>query len=239
MKLKILLLASVAWAAAPLSAAAGGMGAFAGIDVYGGAAFGSSRTTDGGAPAAGGSIVGDIRFGLTAGFGGHIGYRFDPSTSVFISYQHVRGGIGWTADFPEYDLSSEFAGTAISNAVFGNVAYDHPLSDTIVLKGSLGLGMSLNTLSGVLESDAKNNGDPVAHVAAHSQFNPAARVGAGVQHRIGPNAVLNLDASLIYVGGFATGDTRSGNVGQYTAINPYRIDDVLRADLGASLRFQF
>ena len=49
---------------------------------------------------------------------------------------------------------------------------------------------------------------------------------------------LGLDASIAYYGGFETGNNRSGNLG-ITSINPYRIDDVWRANLGGSFRFKF
>jgi hypothetical protein len=49
---------------------------------------------------------------------------------------------------------------------------------------------------------------------------------------------LGLDALLTYTGGFETGDTRSGNLG-ITDINPYKIKDAWRANLGVSINFEF
>jgi len=43
---------------------------------------------------------------------------------------------------------------------------------------------------------------------------------------------------LAYSGRFETGKTRSGNLG-ITDINPYEIKDAWRANLGASLSFEF
>jgi hypothetical protein len=77
-----------------------------------------------------------------------------------------------------------------------------------------------------------------AELADHTRISPAARIGAGIQHKIASNAALGLNASVSYTGGFETGTTRSGNLG-ITPITPYRIDDVWRASLSASARFEF
>jgi hypothetical protein len=221
----------------PACALAEDAAVFAGLDLSGGWASGSSSTTDGGAAIAGGGVAGNVTFGQTAGIGGHLGYRFDPSLSTFISYGHLRGSVSWDAAFPLFGVASNFRGDAISNLIMGNLAYDWALSDTTSLRASAGLGLSLNSLSGVVESD-EGTGLFLADVADHTHISPAAGIGAGIQHKIAPNAALGVNAAVSYVGGFETGDTRSGNLG-VTAITPYRIDHVWRANLGASLRFDF
>lgn len=221
----------------PATAFADDSGFFAGLAASGGKAFGSSSTTDGGAPFAGGGVVDNVKFRGTAGFGGHAGYRFTSPLSVFVSYNHIRGGIGWDVDFPVFGISSGFKGTATSHEVMGNLAYDFALSDTTVFRASAGLGFSVNTLSSVVETD-KGSGLYLANVADHTRISPAAQIGAGIHHNLTQNTILGLNATASYSNGFETGDTRSGNLG-VTSINPYRIDDVFRANLEASLRLRF
>ncbi len=233
----LLRLAVLAIVIFPVSALAGEQGFFAGPDVFGGTAFGSSSTTNGGAPFAGGGVAGDVKFGETWGIGGHVGYRFDPAISTFISYQHIRGDIGWNAIFPLYGISSRYEGSAISNAVLGNVAYEFPLSAATRVRTTAGLGIAFNTLSGVVETD-RPSGLFLADVANHTKVSAIAQVGLGIQHRIAQNVVVGLDGVIAYAGGFETGNTRSGNLG-ITDINPYRIDDVWRANLSGSIRFEF
>ncbi|ABE62556.1 conserved hypothetical protein [Nitrobacter hamburgensis X14] len=230
-------LAALATIAFPLSAFATEQGFFAGLDVSGGAAFGSSRTTNGGAPFAGGGVVGNVKLGEVVGVGGHVGYRFDPAMSAFISYQHSRGDIGWEANFPLYGVSSRFEGEAISNAILGNVAYEFPLSDATSIRTTAGLGMTFNTLSQVVETD-KPTGIFVADLANHTKIGAAAQVGLGLRHKIASNVVVGLDGLIAYADGFETGNARSGNLG-ITDINPYRIDDVWRATLSASIKVDF
>lgn len=62
----------------PASALAQDTGFFAGLDVYGGTAFGSSSTTNGGAAFAGGGVVNNVKFGGTVGMGGHAGTSLTP-----------------------------------------------------------------------------------------------------------------------------------------------------------------
>ena len=221
----------------PGSAWAGDSDFFAGLDMSGGLASGSSSTTDGGAAFAGGGVVGNVRFDGTVGIGGHVGYRFDPSWSAFVSYEHIRGGVSWDASFPLYGVTSDFDGDATSNVVLGNLAYDWALSDTTTIGANAGLGLSINSLSGIVETD-RGTGLFLSDVEDHTHLSPAARLGVGLQHKIAPNVVLGLNAAVSYVGGFETGDTRSGNLG-VTAITPYKIDDVWRGSLGASLKVAF
>ncbi|MFT4158788.1 MAG: outer membrane beta-barrel protein [Shinella sp.] len=235
---RYLLLAAAVSAAFPMTALAGEDDFFAGLDVLGGFAFGSSSTTNGGA---GFGTVDEVRFGGAIGGGAHIGYRLDPDFSVSLGYQHIRSNIRWSADFlvnPPFSAgTSDFKGTASSDAILGSVAYDMPLSEATTLRGTAGLGLTFNTLSGVTETD-RGTGSFVSDVAGHTKIGPVAQVGAGVRHRIAPNAVLGLDALVSYAGGFETGNTRFGNLGT-TSINSYEIDRVLRVNLGASIRFAF
>jgi hypothetical protein len=221
----------------PAAALAGEQGFFAGLDVSGGTAFGYSSTTNGGAPVARGGVVGDVKFGQTWGIGGHVGYRFDPAISAFVSYQHIRGDVGWNAVFPLYGVSSRFDGSAISNAILGNVAYEFPLSAATTIRTTAGVGVGFNTLSGVVETN-KPTGEFLADLADHTRTDIIAQVGLGLRHRIAQNVVVGLDGSIAYVGGFETGNTRSGNQG-ITGISPYGIDDVWRANLSGSIRFEF
>ena len=229
--------ATVVAAFIPAPALADDTGFFAGLDLSGGAAFGSSGTTDGGAPWAGGGVVGNVKFHGAVGIGGEIGYRFDPALSAFVSYRHSQGGVNWDVDFPAFGIVSGFEGTAASDAVMANLGYDFALSGDTTLRASAGVGLSFNTLSDVVEKDGAS-GLFLADIAGHTHVSPAAQLGAGIRHRLAPSAILGLDAALSYNGGFATGTTRSGNLG-VTPINPYGIDDVWRANIGASLRFEF
>lgn len=234
---KLLLSTVIAASFSSASAFAEDTGFFAGLDVTGGMASGSSSTTKGGAAIAGGGVVDNVKFGGTIGVGGHAGYRLNPAVSAFISYQHVQGDVGWDAVFPLFGVASSFNGAAISNAAMGNMAYDLALSDTTSIKTSVGAGLSFNALSGIVETD-KPTGLFLSDVADHTHISPTAQIGAGIQHTISPNVVLGLNASVSYTGSFETGSTRSGNLG-VTAITPYKINDVWRAGLGASMRFTF
>lgn len=221
----------------PAPAFAQDSGVFAGLDVSAGLASGSSSTTDGGAPFAGGGVVENVDFGTTVGIGGHLGYRLNPAFSAFVSYQHSRGDVSWDADFPLIGAASAFEGTAVSNAVMANIGYDVPLSGATSLEFTAGAGLSFNVLSGVVETD-KATGIFLSDVAEQTRTSPVARIGAGLRHQVSPGVALGLNLSASYGGGFETGDTRSGNLG-ITEINPYEIDDIWRVDLGASVRFRF
>jgi len=234
---KLLLSATIAASVFPAFALAGDTGFFAGLDVTGGVASGSSHTTNGGAAIAGGGVVDNVKFGDALGVGGHVGYKFNPALSVFISYQHVQGDVSWDANFPLFGVASNFDGTAISNAVLGNIAYDWALSDATSIIATAGIGLSFNSLSGIVESD-QATGLFLSDVADHTQVNPMVQLGAGIDHKISANIVLVLSVSVSYTGEFETGDTRSGNLG-ITSIAPYKIDDVWRANLGISMRFTF
>lgn len=232
-----LFLASAIMATCPVSAQAGERNLFAGLDLSIGTASGSSDTTDGGAPFAGGGVVSDVNFGTTTGIGGHVGYKLDSATSLSVGYRHVRGDIDWRADFPLYGVASDFEGSAVSDTIMAKLAYERLLSSAVAVRAAAGAGISINRLSGLVETD-EATGVFLSDVAGHSRTSPAAEVGAGLRYRILPNAVLGLDASFAYTGGFATGDTRSGNLG-ITDINPYRIDDVWRTNFGASISLAF
>lgn len=234
---RLLLSAAITASLFPAAAFAEDAGFFAGIDLTGGIASGSSSTTNGGAAFAGGGVVDNVKFGSALGIGGHIGYRFSPALSAFISYQHVRGDVSWDASFPLIGAASHYDGTASSDAVLANLAYDLPLSGATSLTTSAGVGLSFNTLSGIVETD-KPTGLFLSDVADHTRVSPMAQIGAGIRHRLSSNVMLGLNASVSYTGGFETGDTRSGNLG-VTSITPYKIDDVWRGNLGATIRVTF
>lgn len=145
--------------------------------------------------------------------------------------------MSWEATFPAIGEASDFAGTAVSDLLLGNLAYEYALSGATTVRLSAGAGVSLNSLSGVVETDV-GTGLFLDDVADHTEVSPAAQIGAGIQQKIAPNAVLGLNVSLGYAGGFETGNTRTGNLG-VTDINPYKIDDVWRTDLTASLGIAF
>lgn len=234
---KKLLLAIAVSSVFSTSAFAEESGFFVGIDVSGGVAHGSSDTKNGGG-FGGGGVVDDVKFGNTVGIGGHVGYRFNSSWSTFLSYQHFRGDIDWDANFPPPILgSTHFSGTARSDVLMANVAYAFPLSEATDFRVSGGLGVSFNKLSDVVET-VQGTGQFVSDVHSDTKVSPAARIAAGIQHKLSPDVVFGLDASLAYAGKFRTGDTRFGNLGT-TSINPYEIDDAWRASLTASLLFRF
>ena len=222
---------------APVSAFADDAGFFAGLDAAGGIAFGSSDTTDGGAAFAGGGVVENVKLGRVAGIGGHAGYRFDSPLSAFVSYQYLRGDVSWDARYPLFGIASNFEGTAVSHVLMGNLAYDFALSDATSLRTTAGLGLSFNTLSSVVEADA-GTGLFLADLAEKTKVSPAAQVGAGIQHKLTDSITWGLSTSVSYSGSFETGTTRNGNLG-VTPINPYKIDDVWRVNLGTSIRFRF
>lgn len=214
-----------------------GTGFFTGLDLSAGMAFGSSRTKDGGASWAGGGVVDNVKFGGTIGVGGHVGYRFNTALSGFISYQYVQGDVSWDAMFPLIGAASDFKGAAFSNVIMANLVNDFALSDTTSIRGSIGVGLAFNSLSDITETDA-GSGLFLSDVRDHTEMSPAAQIGAGLWHKVASNAVFGLGASVSYTGGFETGDTRSGNLG-VTPITPYKIDDVWRTNLSASIRFRF
>lgn len=235
-----LFLSSAFLAAFPAIATAENRDFFAGVDVLGGVAFGTSSTKNGGGmPPLFNSdgIVNNVRFGGMIGLGGHVGYRFNPSWSAFVSYQHFGGDVSWDARYPSFGVSSSFDGDAVSNVVMGSIAYDHPLSDATSVSIKAGLGVAFNTLSGLVETD-KATGLFGADVAGRTKTSPTAQIGLGLQHKITPNATLGVDAAFAYAGGFETGNTRTGNLG-VTSINPYKIDNVWRGSLGVSIGVEF
>jgi hypothetical protein len=237
MSYKLLASAAAALLLVPASAFADEAGFFAGLDATGGIAFGSSSTTDGGAPFAGGGVVENVKFKTTAGIGGHAGYRFDSPLSAFVSYQYLEGRVNWDARYPLFGVASNFQGTAVSHVLMGNLAYDFSLSDTTSFRTTAGLGLSFNTLSSVAEAD-EGTGLFLANLAEKTRINPTAQVGAGIRHKLTDSITWGLSTSVSYSGGFETGTTRSGNLG-VTPINPYKIDDVWRATLGTSISFRF
>jgi opacity protein-like surface antigen len=221
----------------PACACAAESGFFGGIDVSASRMHGSSDTRDGGAAFAGGGVVGNVKFGNAAGIGGEFGYRFDSPWSASIGYQHVRGRIGWEADFPMFDIASRFAGHATGNAIMANVAREFPLSDAVAIRAFAGMGITYNTLSDVVETDVGTEAF-LSDVGRHTRTGPVARLGLGIQYRLTRKMLLGLDASYVHAGGFRTADTRSGNLG-VTEIVPYRIDRAKRTDLAVSLRRDF
>lgn len=136
-------------------------------------AHGSSSTKNGGWAVAGGGVVENVKFGGTVRIGGHVGYRFNPALSVFISYQHVRGDVSWDANFPMIGQASRFSGSATSDAILGNVAYDLPLSNATTVRATAGLGLTFNSLSGVVETD-KTTSEFLSDVENHTQASPIA-----------------------------------------------------------------
>jgi hypothetical protein len=78
----------------------------------------------------------------------------------------------------------------------------------------------------------------VADVKERTRISPVAQIGGGIRHSITRDIALGLNVSMRYTGGFETGNNRSGNLG-VAPISPYRIDDVRRTDLSATIRFQF
>lgn len=234
---RMLLPALVFSASVPASGFAGEPGFFAGLDVSAGMAQGSSDTRDGGAGFAGGGIVDGVKFGNTAGIGGHVGYRLDPSWSVFLSYRYVRGDIRWRAAFPAIGVASRFSGTALNHTVLANVGYEIPLTSATAFQATAGLGVAFNALAGVAETDEATSAF-LSDVADHTQASPAARIGLGLRYAATRHATIGLDAALTYVGGFRTGNTRSGNLG-VTPITPYDIDGVWRTSLSASAEVRF
>ena len=240
MQIRGLFLSAILAATFPAAAIADDQDFFVGIDVLGAGAFGSSKTKDGGGVLPtfkGDGVVHNVRFGGMIGVGSHVGYRFNPSWSAIVSYQHFRGDVSWDAVFSTYGGASGFDGDATSDVIMGNIAYTRPLSEAISISVKGGLGVAFNRLSGLVETD-KASGLFVSDIANHTETSPTAQIGLGIQHKVTPRTTIGLDGAFAYAGGFETGDTRNGNLG-VTSINPYKIDNVWRGSLGASLRVEF
>jgi len=212
-------------------------GIFAGVDLSRTAARGSSTTRDGGASFAGGGIVGQVRFGAATEIGAHLGYRLDPSWSVFLGYRHARGAVRWNAAFPLFAISSHFAGTASSDMLLASVGYEAPLSGATSFRATAGIGPAFNRLSSVVETD-EATALFLAELSDRTRTAMAARLGVGIRHAVAGNVRLGLDAAATYAGGFRTGASRTGNLG-VTDITPYAIDRVWRGGVGAVVEVGF
>lgn len=213
---------------------------FVGLEVLGSTASGTSSTRNGGGNPPlfqGDGIVSKVRFDDTVGVGAQVGYRLHPRWSVALSYQYIRGDIRWRADYPAFQVASDFDGTATSNVILATLGYAHPLSDATSLTLRGGLGASYNRLSGVQEFDI-GTGLFLADLAGRTQASTAALVGLGIEHQLTRSIAIGLEATATYNGGFQTGITRRGNLGT-TGINRYELDDVWRGNLAASLKFSF
>lgn len=220
----------------PCAALAETTGFFAGAEAIGGLAHGSMRTTDGGAPGFDG-VARDLRLGNVYGAGGEIGYRFDNQFGLAIAYMHTRGSVSWEAAFQLAPITSGYRGTASSDAVMARAYLDVPIDGrtSVGLKG--GLGLALNTLSSVVETNVPG-GEFLAVLGDRTVVGPAAEVGLSMSHALARNGMLSLGGTFAYVGGYATGETRQGNLGT-TAINPYTIDSVWHARINAKLAMRF
>lgn len=217
-------------------ATAGETGFFAGLN--GGAAFrsGSSGTTDGGAPWAGGGTVSDVRFQTAFLVGAHAGYRFSPNLSAFVSYENISGGVAWQARFPTTTIVSRFNALATSQVVLANATFSHGLSDATKIDLTGGLGLATNNLTSIRETAPGFE----AFVEEGNQTSLAARAGIGLEHRIGRSVTFGANAALTYQGGFTTGGTRSAPAFNVTeAIRPYRLDDTWGVTVGAFTRVSF
>ena len=224
----------------PAAAATGEQKLFVGLDLSGGIASGSSSTRDGGGVLplfSGDGEVGNVHFDHTIGIGAHAGYRFNPSWSTFLRYRHVHGSVGFDAFYPSFRVASKFKGSANSDAVLGGLIHHHSLSPADSLQLSAGAGLAFNRLYDIVERD-RDSGLFVADVASHSRTAFTADIGLGLQHAVAAGTTIGLDLSATYAGGFATGNSRRGNLG-VTVINPYGIDNVWRGNLGLSLRQTF
>lgn len=240
MRTKGVFLSIILVAALPIATQAQDREFFVGVDVLGGVTSGSSDTRDGGGILPlfeGDGVVDHVRFEKTIGMGGHIGYRFKPSWAAIISYQHLRDEVSWDATFPTNGGGSGFDGMATSDAIMGHIAYTRPLSDATSASVRVGVGVAFNGLSDLVETD-KVTGMFVSDVAKHTKVSPTVPIGLGIQRRLTSSMSIGLDAAYAYAGGFATGDTRTGNLG-VTSINPYEINSAWRGTLGASLRVMF
>ena len=157
-----------------------GAGVFAGVDFSPATTRGSSDTKDGGAGFAGGGIVEQVRFGQTIEIGAHIGYRIDPTWSVFLGYRHGCGDLRWKASFPLFAVASRFAGTARSNMLLAGLGYEAPLSGITSFRATAGAGPTFNTLSNIVEKD-QATAIFLAELSDRTRTGMAARMGVGVR----------------------------------------------------------
>src|SRR5690606_6034108 len=95
-------------------------------------AHGSSGTDNAGG-FGGGGVVENVKFGTATGIGFHAGYQFDRHVSGFFSYHYERGNVDWDSHFPRIGQTTNFSGTAVSNLLLANVAYDWLPSDTTTI----------------------------------------------------------------------------------------------------------
>lgn len=211
---------------------------FAGLDVSWGKVSGGSRTTNGGGAIGGGGTVYDLAFRQSLGVGMHAGYRLDHAFSASVSYEYIQTGVSWKASYVD-PLAGDgaFDGSAVSNLLMANATFRHPISDSTSFELRGGLGAAINVLANVVETDI-TSGALVSNVGQGVSVSPAARLGVGLSHEIAPHALLALNTSATYLGGFTTGETRFGNLGT-TAITPYTIENAWRAEISASLRVGF
>jgi hypothetical protein len=196
---------------------------------------GSSNTVDGGSPTVNGGAVKDVKFSDANGIGASFGYRLDPQWSIFASYQYVKSDISWWVDFTTAS-DFKFRGEAESHLSLLNVAYNFDLTERTSLEAAAGLGLSINKLDKLTEMTSATS----AWVANHhgsTQHDFAGQISAAVNHQFTDNLSFQVKGNIGYTGRFATKDFRTSSSIQ--AINPYVIDDVWSASIGASLKLSF
>jgi hypothetical protein len=210
---------------------------FAGVDVSGGMATGSSGTKNGGDSFGKGGTVNNLKFKETFGIGAHAGYQFTPALSAFLSYHHTSGDIHFDADFPNRYISTSIKGKAETDALLANVAYAWDLTDDTTIHASAGAGVAFNQLKGLVEH-LKINGNFTSTLTDQTKAHPMAQLGIGVTHQLSKDLSASVAMSTAYVGNYETGNTRQ-YISKTRKITPYKINDVWRTQFTASVNYQF
>lgn len=198
--------------------------------------FAGSDTTTGGALFSG--DVHSIEFDPAFSVGGVVGYRYSPSLAAFLSYDYVDADVEWRARFAGGGNDSAFDGKARSNVILANVRYATQLQPALRLSASLGAGISINQLGDVIENDAVTGAGRAA-VDDGTSTGFAARAAVGAEHDLTNAITLQLGASLDYLGGFETGNSRANFGGASEAIGRYELDDTLSAAITGRVVWTF
>ena len=196
---------------------------------------GSSNTVNGGVSSVNGGAVKDLKFRGANGIGASFGYRFDPHWSIFASYQHVKSDISWQTVFTTASPTN-FRGEAKSKLSLLNIGYNFDLTERTSLETAVGLGLSINDFDNLIEFNSPS-GSLVANHHSRTQKDLAGQLSAAINHQFTDNLSFQVKGNIGFTGGFATENYRS--LPSKQAINPYTVDDVWSASIGASLKLSF
>lgn len=90
------------------------------------------------------------------------------------------GGVSWDAEFAMIAVTSHFEGRAISDVIMANIAFDRHLTEASSVALHAGLGLSVNRLSAIVETDV-GTGIFLSDVAEYALVRPAARISIDIE----------------------------------------------------------